>query len=46
VDAIAEMLTWTKARVLVKLNPPTKLETIVSSERAAAFKQWLDDALP
>ncbi|MCU0395424.1 MAG: LytTR family DNA-binding domain-containing protein [Chitinophagaceae bacterium] len=46
VDAIAEMLTWTKARVLVKLEPPTKLDTIVSSERAAAFKQWLDDALP
>ncbi len=45
VDSIAEMLSWTKARVLVKLNPPTKLETIVSSERAAAFKQWLDDSV-
>jgi len=31
-------------QVLIKLNPPTKLETIVSSERAAAFKQWLDDS--
>ncbi|MES2778108.1 MAG: LytTR family DNA-binding domain-containing protein [Bacteroidota bacterium] len=39
--SIAEMLTWTKARVLVKLNPPTKLDTIVSSERAASFKNWL-----
>lgn len=44
VESIAEMLTYTKARVLIKLNPPTKLETIVSSERAAAFKQWLDDS--
>lgn len=44
VESIAEMLTYTKARVLIKLNPPTKIETIVSSERAAAFKQWLDDS--
>jgi DNA-binding LytR/AlgR family response regulator len=42
VASIAEMHTWTKARVLVTLNPATKLDTIVSSERAAAFKQWLD----
>lgn len=39
--SIAEMLTWTKARVFVKLHPPTKLDTIVSSERAASFKNWL-----
>jgi DNA-binding LytR/AlgR family response regulator len=45
VDSIAEMLTYSKARVLIHLNPSTKLETIVSSERAAAFKQWLDDTL-
>ena len=42
VAAISEMHTWTKARVMVTLSPPTKLDTIVSSERAAAFKQWLD----
>jgi DNA-binding LytR/AlgR family response regulator len=42
VASIAEMHTWTKARVLITLNPATKLDTIVSSERAAAFKQWLD----
>lgn len=40
-SSIAEMLTWTKARVFIKLNPPTKLDTIVSSERAASFKNWL-----
>lgn len=44
IDAIAEMLTYSKARVLITLQPPSKLDTIVSSERAAAFKQWLDDA--
>ena len=42
VVAISEMHTYTKARVMVTLNPPTKLDSIVSSERAAAFKQWLD----
>jgi two-component system, LytTR family, response regulator LytT len=40
-DAITEMLTYSKSRVLVKLNPPTKEETIVSTERSASFKAWL-----
>ncbi len=44
IESIAEMLTYSKARVLIHLNPATKLETIVSSERAASFKQWLDDS--
>jgi len=39
--SIAEMFTYSKARVLLKLNPPTKLDTIVSTERSAAFKSWL-----
>ncbi len=39
--AIDSMLTYSKARVLIKLNPPSKLETIVSTERAASFKAWL-----
>ena len=40
--AITEMFTYSKSRVLIKLNPPSKLETIVSSERSAFFKSWLD----
>jgi DNA-binding LytR/AlgR family response regulator len=40
--SITEMLTYSKSRVLVKLNPATKLETIVSAERSGAFKAWLD----
>jgi two-component system LytT family response regulator len=40
-DSITEMLTYSKSRVLVKLNPPTKEDTIVSTERSAAFKAWL-----
>lgn len=40
--SISEMFTYSKSRVLIKLNPPSKLETIVSSERSASFKAWLD----
>jgi DNA-binding LytR/AlgR family response regulator len=41
IHSIEEMLTWTKARVMVKLKPATKYETIVSTERSADFKKWL-----
>ena len=40
-SSIAEMFSYSKARVLLKLNPPSKLDTIVSTERSAAFKSWL-----
>ena len=40
-SSIAEMFTYSKSRVLLKLNPPSKLDTIVSTERSAAFKTWL-----
>ena len=39
--AIEEMRTYTKARVIVKLSPPVKEQPVVSSERAADFKNWL-----
>lgn len=41
IKAIDEMRTYTKARVIVKLNPAVKEAPVVSSERAAEFKQWL-----
>jgi DNA-binding LytR/AlgR family response regulator len=40
--SITEMFTYSKSRVLVKLNPASKLETIVSTERSAEFKAWLN----
>ena len=43
INSIAEMFSYSKSRVLIKLNPPSKHETIVSTERSAAFKSWLDD---
>jgi len=43
IHSIAEMFAYSKSRVLIKLNPPAKHETIVSTERSAAFKLWLGD---
>lgn len=39
--SIEEMRTYTKARVIIKLNPAVKEQPVVSSERAAEFKSWL-----
>lgn len=43
ISSIAEMYAYTKGRVLIKLQPPTKHETVVSTERSAQFKSWLGD---
>lgn len=43
IKSIAEMFAYTKGRVLIKLKPVAKQETIVSTERSADFKTWLDD---
>ncbi len=40
-NAIDDMTAWTKARVLIKLKPANKQETIVSTERSPEFKKWL-----
>lgn len=40
--SITEMFAYSKSRVLIKLNPPCKHETIVSAERSANFKTWID----
>lgn len=42
INAIAMMRAHTKARVVVSLTPAAKEQPVVSSERAAAFKAWLD----
>jgi len=44
INAIAEMFSYSKSRVLIKLNPPAKHETIVSTERSGDFKLWLGDS--
>jgi DNA-binding LytR/AlgR family response regulator len=46
IKSIDEMKVYTKARVIVRLNPPVKDPPIVSSERAADFKLWLAGEFP
>jgi DNA-binding LytR/AlgR family response regulator len=43
IHSIAEMFAYSKSRVLIKLNPAAKHETIVSTERSSDFKLWLGD---
>ncbi len=43
--AIEEMKTYTKARVIIRLQPAVKEPPVVSSERAADFKLWLGGEL-
>lgn len=40
-DAIKEMISYSKSRVKIQLDPSCDLETIVSTERSPVFKKWL-----
>lgn len=40
-DAIEEMKTYSKGRVIITLKPTMEEHPIVSSEKANAFKKWL-----
>lgn len=42
INAIDKMHTWTKSRIKISLNPPSKDDAIVSIERSSEFKKWLD----
>jgi len=41
--AIADMKTYSKARIIITLNPTNKEQPVVSSERSSVFKRWLGD---
>jgi DNA-binding LytR/AlgR family response regulator len=41
IDSIIDMYSYSKSRVKINLNPPLKMETIVSTERSPHFKEWL-----
>jgi DNA-binding LytR/AlgR family response regulator len=43
-NAIESMTAYSRGRVKIKLNPPAEneMDTIVSVERAAGFKKWLN----
>ena len=40
-EAIGGLITYSKARIKVKLIPPCDAESISSTERSAAFRDWL-----
>ena len=44
VNAISNMVSWSKRRIKIELNPPAdnNTETVVSMERYTDFKKWLD----
>lgn len=44
IDAIKNMVAWSRSRVKLELNPKAddEMETIVSIDRAAEFKKWLN----
>ncbi len=41
IKSIDKMITVSKSRVKITLNPPCEIETIVSTERSSYFKDWL-----
>ena len=41
IQAIDSMHSYSKARVKIELKPASDMDTIVSTERSANFKQWL-----
>lgn len=42
IKAIKNMQTYSRSRVLIQLDPDVNTDLIVSTERAAAFKKWLE----
>jgi len=40
-DAIDEMVVYSKSRIRLKMNPPTEEDAIVSKERSPEFRKWL-----
>ena len=41
--AIEEMKAHTRSRIIVRLNPPSRLDTVVAIDRAHDFKAWLSE---
>ena len=42
IHSIREMITYTKGRLKIELEPKAKKEAIVSIEKASEFKRWLN----
>ncbi|HSM49070.1 MAG TPA: LytTR family DNA-binding domain-containing protein, partial [Draconibacterium sp.] len=44
ISSIANMVTWSRSRVKLELNPKAdeEFDTVVSVDRSTAFKNWLN----
>ncbi|WP_162054639.1 LytR/AlgR family response regulator transcription factor [Pontibacter pamirensis] len=42
IEAVQDVQPYFKGRLMLKLKPPLEVEQTVSTNRTAAFKQWLD----
>ena len=40
-DSIKEMVSYSKTRIKVTINPDLGLDTIVSKDRVSNFRKWL-----
>lgn len=40
--AIKRMHSYSRSRIQLELDPPTKIDAVVSTERTPAFKKWLE----
>ena len=40
-ESIETMITYSKARIKIRLKPPCEVESITSTERSAEFRDWL-----
>jgi DNA-binding LytR/AlgR family response regulator len=41
-DAIKNMVSYSKSRIKIDLNPPEEMDAIVSIDKAKRFKEWLN----
>jgi DNA-binding LytR/AlgR family response regulator len=39
--SIGKMISYSKSRIKIMLDPPCEIETISSTERSGDFKEWL-----
>jgi DNA-binding LytR/AlgR family response regulator len=39
--SIEKMISYSKSRIKITLNPPCELESVSSTERSGEFKDWL-----
>lgn len=42
INAVAKFKAYDKGKILVEVKPPLREEVIVSQERAAAFREWIE----